>query len=112
MASAVSSKMLTSTFSVGTPFLVVTGGALFRRNSVQQDDRLTFPPAANTLHTNEHFDTRDFIASINVVLQRDKSIELLAFSISEGSLTQDTFVAFFLHHEIAAIISLGEDGGN
>ena len=52
------------------------------------------------------------MAPINVVLQRDESIQLLAFSVSEGSLTEDAFVAVFLHHEVAAVVSFGEDGGN
>ena len=49
---------------------------------------------------------------INVVLQRDESIQLLAVSVSKGSLTQDTFVAILLHHEVAAVVPLWEDRGN
>ncbi len=52
------------------------------------------------------------MATINVVLQRDESIQLLALSASERSLTQDTFVAVFLDHEVAAVVPFGEDGGN
>ena len=75
-------------------------------------NRLTFLPTPDTLHTNEHSDTRDFMSPINVVLQRDESIQLLAVSVSEGRFTQDTFIAVFLHHEVAAVVPLGEDGGN
>lgn len=101
-----------STFSAGTPFLVVTGGALFGRNSIWKDDRLTLLPAPNALYTNEHSDTRNFVAPINVVLQRDEPIQLLPVPISKGSLTQDTFVAVFLYHEVAAVVPLGEDRRN
>ena len=100
-----------STFSVWTPFLVVTGGTSLLGHSLQQDDRLTFLPAPNAFYANEHSDARHFMAPVNVVLQRDESIQLLAISVSKGSLIQDTFVAIFLHHEVAAVVSLGEDGG-
>ena len=52
------------------------------------------------------------MATINITLQRDESIQLPAVSVSKGSFTQDTFIAVFLYHEIAAVVPLGEDGGD
>lgn len=50
------------------------------------------------------------MSSFNVVLQRDQSIQLLSVTISQRGLAQHAFITVLLHHEIAAIVALREDG--
>ena len=112
VASAVSSKTLTSTVSVGTPFLLVTAEFLSARIKALGRIVPTFFPSSDALHTNEHLHLCYLMATTNVTFQGDESVQLFAISITQRCLAQDALVAPFLYHKVAAIVSLWENGRN
>ena len=73
VASDVSSKTLTSTFSALYPALVVTGEVSVNPPICLVGRRLTLPPSCNTLYANKHLPFHNIVSTFDEIFQRHES---------------------------------------
>ena len=74
--------------------------------------RRTLLSPTNTFYTQKNLASSDLVSTIEIVLQSDKTLQLLAITIAQWSLAKHAFIAALSHHEVAATVSLWEDGSN
>ena len=70
----------------------------------------TLLPPSNALDCDQHFSALDFMATFNVIFQRNQAIQLFAISMAQWCLAQHTLIATLLHHDVAAVVALWENG--
>ena len=72
----------------------------------------TFFSSPNALYTHQDLRIRKLMTSLSEALQRHQPIQLFAIAIAQWSLAHYALIALFLHHEVAAVVSFGKDGGD
>lgn len=105
VASDVSSKTLTSTFSTWDPALVVTATAFINSPIYLVGRRLTLSPSCNALDTNEYLSFHNIVSAFDEVFQCHESCQLFPSSVAQRCSTQGSIVAILLHQNVATVVS-------
>lgn len=111
VASAVSSNILTSTFSTSYPALVVTVMAYINPSVCLVRRRLTLPLSCNALYTNKYLTLCNVASTLDEGFQCHQSCQLFPCSISLRGSTQASIVALLLHQDVAAVVSFRKNRG-